>query len=388
MSLLKRYTVLSFFLILLLSSQAQPPQGYYDAVSGLNGAALKTGLYNIIKGHTVVSYASLWAHFQTTDAKPDSMVWDIYSDLPGNPPYEYVFITNQCGTGGTASENKCYNREHAVPQSWFGGSVSPMNSDLFHIYPVDGYVNLRRSNYPYGIVSNSTWTSQNGGKLGANASVGYSGIVFEPIDAYKGDLARAWFYMATRYENQIGSWNTNSTHAAAVFDANSYPVFKPWCLALLLAWHEADPVSQKEIDRNNAVFNIQGNRNPFIDEPGYVQLIWGDGLDPEPLQHVSGFSGHTITLTWTDAPGPTPPHAYLVRMSETGFDDIADPEDGVPVPDDFFNRNVLYGRQICIFAGLIPGNTYYFKLFSYRGSGADINYRTGRSAPQISLTAQ
>lgn len=388
MRFLKRYTAFALFLILLLRLQAQPPQGYYDAVEGLNGKELKTGLFNIIKSHTVVSYTSIWTHFHSTDSKPNDKVWDIYSDIPGNPPYEFTFITNQCGTGGTSHENQCYSREHTFPQSWFGGSISPMYSDLFHIYPVDGYMNLIRYNFPYGKTNTPTIITLNGSKRGPNTTPGYTGTVFEPIDEYKGDLARTYFYMATRYENLIAGWNSNSTQAAAILDGSSFPAFKPWYIALLITWHNNDPVSQKETDRNDAVYNIQGNRNPFIDEPDFVQLIWGDGLDPEPLLHVTGFSGHTIRLTWTDATGPHAPQAYLIRMSALGFHDISDPADGVPVADDYWNRNISYGKQFCIFAGLIPGTRYYFKLFSYRGSGSGIDYKTGDTVPQISLTAQ
>jgi len=225
---------------------------------------MKIALHNIIDNHTVVSYSSLHTHYQTTDKKPNGKVWDMYSDIPGGtPPYEFTFITDKCGS--YQNEGDCYNREHSFPQSWFNKS-SPMKSDLFHVYPTDGKVNGMRSSYPYGEVSNPTKTSLNGSKLGPNTTAGYSGTVFEPIDEYKGDFARTYFYMATRYYSEDGSWQNN----AMVNGAEP----KPWALNMLYQWHIQDPVSPKETDRNNAVYAIQHNRNPFIDHPEWVDSVW------------------------------------------------------------------------------------------------------------------
>jgi len=251
------------------------PDGYYDTAYG-SGSALKSQLHQIISGHQVQSYASLWSHFTATDATFDAYVWDIYSDTPcEEPPYIYSFGDDQdTGTGGT-QEGEVYNREHSMPRSWFGGAVDPMNTDLYHIYPVDKFVNAQRANYPFGEVDAPEWTSMNGGKLGPNVAGGYDGTAFEPIDEYKGDLARAFFYMITRYENQIEHW-TYSEYGNAMFDHNTYPGYESWAIDMLMAWHESDPVSQKELLRNQAVYQIQGNRNPFVDHPEWVEKIWGD----------------------------------------------------------------------------------------------------------------
>ncbi len=251
-------------LSLFLHAQGQPPAGYYDNAVGKQGLALQIALHNIIKGHTSVSYSSLHTYFQSTDKKPNGKVWDMYSDVPGGtPPYQFTFISDKCGT--YSQEGDCYNREHSFPQSWFG-KQSPMKSDLFHVYPTDGYVNGKRSSYPYGEVGNAVWTSQNGSKLGPCTAPGYSGTVFEPIDEYKGDFARTYFYMAVRYYSEDSGWQNN----AAV--NGSQP--KAWFLNMLYQWNLQDTVSQKEIDRNNAVFNIQHNRNPFIDRPDWVDSLW------------------------------------------------------------------------------------------------------------------
>jgi endonuclease I len=244
--------------------KAQIPAGYYNSAAGLSGSALQTALHNIIKNHTVVSYSSLWTHFQTTDKKTNGKVWDIYSDVPsGTPPYEFTFVSDQCGS--YSGEADCYNREHSWPQSWFSSATTP-SSDLFHIYPTDGYVNNKRNNYPYGDVATATWTSLNGSKLGSCADPGYSSVVFEPIDEYKGDVARSYFYMSTRYMTEDGSWSTSG--------ATNKSVILPWEVNVLLQWNHQDTVSAKEIARNNNIYGIQNNRNPFIDHPEWADSIW------------------------------------------------------------------------------------------------------------------
>ncbi len=265
-------------LLLGLTIFAQIPNGYYDDAEGLSGAQLKTALYGIINDHDAQSYSSIWTHFHTTDDKPNGKVWDMYSDIPGGtPPYEYNFGTNQCGS--YSEEGDCYNREHSFPKSWFN-DASPMVTDIFHIVPTDGYVNSQRSNYPFGEVNNPSWTSLNGSKKGNNSTSGYSGTVFEPRDEYKGDFARIYFYMATRYENVIANWDNNSSEADAALNGTTYPCYETWYLNLLLAWNQSDPVSTKEIDRNNAIYNIQENRNPYVDHPEYVALVWGGNAAP------------------------------------------------------------------------------------------------------------
>ena len=137
-----------------------------------------------------------------------------------------------------------------------------MVSDIHHIPPTDGKVNGMRSNNPFGVVTSPSFTSQNGSKLGKNTTAGYSGVVFEPIDAFKGDIARMVFYFVTRYESKLSSFSTGN-----MLGGSAYPGLQNWELQVLLAWNAADPVSQREIDRNNAAYAYQGNRNPYIDNP-------------------------------------------------------------------------------------------------------------------------
>ncbi|GAA74059.1 MAG: endonuclease [Colwellia sp.] len=254
------------------------PTGYYVTTQGLTGYALKTELYNIINNHSSQGYSAIWNFYDSsardTYFENDNSILDMYSEKPnGNDSYTYTAVSDQCGN--YSGEGGCYNREHSFPKSWFGGTNEPMNSDVHHIYATDGYVNSKRSNFPFGEVASATFTSTNGSKLGsASSAINYTGTVFEPIDEFKGDFARAYFYMATRYENVIGTWQNNTTASNAVLNGTSTQVFESWVVAMLINWHNADPVSQMEIDRNQAAFEFQGNRNPFIDYPEFVEMIW------------------------------------------------------------------------------------------------------------------
>ena len=261
----KSFCLTVFAFLLAVAAVGQAPANYYNAANGLTGDQLKVALHNIIKGHTSISYSQIWNAFWSTDNKGNGVVWDMYSDRPnGNPPYTYHLGTNQCGN--YSGEGDCYNREHSWAQSWFNDQTTP-RTDLHHIFATDGFVNQKRSNYPFGEVQTAKWTSQNGSKLGSCKTPGYSGTVFEPIDEYKGDFARALMYMSVRYYSEDGSWGNS--------DMTTKSVIKPWAINLLLRWNDQDPVSQKEIDRNNAIYNdYQHNRNPFVDHPEYARMIW------------------------------------------------------------------------------------------------------------------
>lgn len=263
---MKKLFIAAFACSFFLSySFAQAPAGYYDDAYGKTGEDLRTALHNIIKGHSVKNYDDLWNYFPSTDKKSNGQVWDIYSDNPsGTPPYTFSYSVSADQCGNYSNEGDCFNREHSTPKSWFN-DASPMYSDLFQIYPTDGYVNNKRGNYPYGEVNSASWTSDNGSKIGNSVVLGYSGVVFEPIDEYKGDIARTFFYMITRYQNVVSGWN------GEMYQGNT---LSGWAMKMLYDWDRNDPVSQKEIDRNNAIYNIQGNRNPFIDLNYFVFDIW------------------------------------------------------------------------------------------------------------------
>ncbi|GAB1347753.1 endonuclease [Cloacibacterium normanense] len=282
---------------------AQIPTGYYDGTAGLTGAALKTKLSQIItNGHQTKSYDNLYNGYPSTDTdnyyEKDGSVLDIYSENPsGKDPYVYQHGSKQCGSYKV--EGDCYNREHVFPQGYFN-SASPMVSDIHHIVPTDGKVNGNRSNFPFGKVGTANFVSANGSKRGTSASPNYSGTVFEPIDEFKGDIARMILYFATRYESKLSTFSDND-----ILTNTAFPGVEDWELAVLKEWHTNDPVSQREIDRNNAAYTYQGNRNPFIDHPEYVALIWGtttpDTEAPTTPTNlaVTGSTSSTISLSWT-----------------------------------------------------------------------------------------
>jgi len=250
------------------SASAAIPDGYYSAAENKTKQDLLTALYNIIHSHTKISYDGLWDAFGDTDTGSDGYFIDMYSTA------KYT-ANNKCGNYSSVGD--CVNREHSFPKSWWGGGSSEQYSDIFHLYPTDGYVNNQRSNYPFGVCAGGTrLPDANGahalGKLGTSTYSGYTGKVFEPDDIYKGDFARSYFYMATCYNNQIASWNSD------MLAGNNYPVFTTWAINMLLEWHRMDPVSDKEISRNDAAYGRQHNRNPYIDHPELAEYIWGNQM--------------------------------------------------------------------------------------------------------------
>lgn len=260
-SIHNRLGLVAIVSLISFSLWAEAPAGYYDAAIGKSGEALQKSLSAIISNADNVGYDGLWEVYKTTDRRPDGKVWDMYSDAT-----DFTFGTDKCGN--YKNEGDCYNREHSVPKSWFD-DASPMYSDAWHVYPTDGKINSYRSNNPFGEVGSGASSSKNGfSKWGSCVTPGYTGTVFEPNDEYKGDFARTYFYFATRYQDRINNWG-------GIF-ISTYPHIVKWQLDMLLRWNELDPVSQKEIDRNDAVQKEQGNRNPFIDYPELVDLIFGD----------------------------------------------------------------------------------------------------------------
>lgn len=246
-----------------ITSSTSSYQGtYYSGIDwNTSGASLKTSLCGLINSHTSLGYDGLWTAYKTSDLDSNGKIWDMYSNYRWTPDSE------KCGTYSV--EGDCYNREHTIPQSVFS-KANPMVCDLHHVYPTDGKVNGMRSNYPHGNVSSATYTSGNGSKLGTGSDVnyGYTGKVFEVIDEYKGDFARTYFYFVTCYQANMSGYTFDS------FAKNTYPSLLEWALKVYLEWNDLDPVSAKEITRNDKVYSLQNNRNPFIDHPEAAHKIW------------------------------------------------------------------------------------------------------------------
>ena len=262
---MKRF--LSSILLLLFAVCATAQKDYYTSIEGKNGGKeLKTALYNLIKKHTKISYGSgedkTWGAFYTTDAVVENgkrRVLDMYS-----PEKRYF--------GNKGSKVSGMNIEHSVAKSWWGGDQNNAYCDIHHLNPSDENANSRKSNYPLGELTSVSW--QNGVTFVGEANIdGSSMNAYEPCDEYKGDFARVFMYMFTCYQDL--TWEKTWMN----YEKSEYPTLKPWAVKLLLKWHKQDPVSEKEVNRNNAVHAVQGNRNPYVDYPQLADYVWGDSIN-------------------------------------------------------------------------------------------------------------
>ena len=238
------------------------PTGYYNSLDGKSGQALKNAIHDLALRHTVLSYYSLWNYFPDTDCYPDNKkkVWDMYSD------HNYYF-----------SNTRGMNREHSLPKSWWAASGANENTDLYpsytdimHLYPADADANAAKYYWPLGEVSRESFN--NGVTRVGTPKTGQGGgapEVFEPDDRYKGDFARTYFYMACTYQHY--RWRHTF-----MLNNDDWKSLNDWSIELLCRWARNDAVSDKEVDRNDAVQRIQNNRNPFIDIPMLFEYIWGN----------------------------------------------------------------------------------------------------------------
>lgn len=255
-----KLSILTVALACALQLSAEYPSGYYNSLEGKNQAALKTAAHDVIRSHTNISYGDrTWDAFKKTDVRVvdgKQYWWDMYSS-------ELVPISS--GHGGL-------NIEHSVANSWWDGTKNDAYNDIHHLNPSNSTANSRKSNYPLGKVGTVTWT--NGVTIVGKPASGYGGgssNVYEPCDEYKGDFARVFMYMFTCYEDM--KWGTRFTWMYN--EGQKYPMFRDWAVNMLLEWNAQDPVSDKERNRNEAVYGIQKNRNPFIDLPELCEYIWG-----------------------------------------------------------------------------------------------------------------
>lgn len=275
---------------------AEIPSGYYNSLNGKKDAELKTAVYEVIRNFTSVSsYTNLPDYFKRTDVRPNTNYWwDMYSDMD-------VPINIQFGT--------YMNREHSFPKSWWGSTTATATqykayTDLNHLYPGEARANQAKSNYPLGEVSTASKFDNGVTKVGPPVSGqgGGAAFVFEPDDEYKGDFARTYFYMVTCYQDY--RWATSYMF---MLQQNTYPTLNQWSVNMLLKWSREDPVSDKETQRNEKVYSIQNNRNPFIDFPDLAEYIWGNK------------KGETFTVSG----GITPPAGkpiLLAPVADTAVD--------------------------------------------------------------------
>lgn len=355
---MKKYLTTTILLLFGFCTFAQVPEGYYNSAIGKQGEELRTALFQIINNHTALDYSDLWNAYQYTDCMPSGKVWDIYSDVPdGNAAYYYTFNSDQCGS--YSSEGDCYNREHSIPQSWFNEAM-PMKTDLFHLYPTDGWVNNKRGNLPYGNVGSASWTSSNGSKVGGCSFPGCSGTVFEPIDAYKGDLARSYMYMTIRYKDK----NLNQA-ASSVFNGSQ---LVDWAKSMFIEWHQLDPVSQKEIDRNNVIYNnFQHNRNPFIDCPELVSYLFGTHYDDPWYPTCVEWDPDAIEEYHLDAQQETklfPNPAQSIINVESNYLSIQSVSICDMMGKELVSHKDLCGKRISVPIDGVPAGCYLVKVLT------------------------
>lgn len=381
---------------------------YYTNLDGKSGTTLFSALKTVSgTGATKLSYTpGIWEAYSTTDRYPaDSVgkagkIWDMYSNCT------WTYSTNQCGSYGV--ECDCYNREHSLPKSWFGdnGPTTPPGLDLMHLVPTDGYVNGRRSSYAFGEVTNPTYTSGNGSKLGPNDETkvaGYAGTVFEPLDEYKGDFARIYMYMVVRWADN-GYPLTVTSEGQTTFNntftsAGNYGL-TTYGINLLMKWHRQDPVSQKEISRNNGVQTEQGNRNPFVDYPCLAEYLWGASKDATvtlsslcgsfEAGFVAGSSLGCSSCSSGSIPTVTSP-TYSEGSAGGNITSLGDPatltENGIyySTTSGFANgegtklaasTTATTTGTFSVDVSTLPEGTYYFKAFAKNSTG------TGYSAQE------
>ncbi len=279
-------------------------EAYYSSADGKSGEALRKALTQILSSNgTVISYKNLWSAYTTTDVREDGTIWDMYSCTTNYDP-------SKDHDGNYHDEGDLFNREHSIPQSVFN-EQSPMKSDLYHVYPTDGYVNNRRGSYCFGEVATVTYSSdENFSKLGTPTSTLTAAgcketYVFEPNDEYKGDFARTYFYFVVRYASNMSNFKSYGMFTKS--DLTS------WASQMLLKWSKADVVSAKETNRIEAVYELQKNRNPFIDYPGLEEYIWGSykNVPFSASNYVNPFTGQSqggndTPIEPTPTPTPTP----------------------------------------------------------------------------------
>lgn len=247
-----------------IPSLAQIPDGYYNSLKGKKGAELKTAIYNIIKDAKVLEYGSgkghTWWGFWDTDRDKRGYFIDRYS-----AEKEWVKSTSQGAVGAGM------NIEHSFPKSWWGGAKNQAYKDLYNLMPCESRINSTKSNYPMGTVVNGDrgngWTKVGKGNDG--------NWYWEPANLWKGDFARGYMYMATTYQNY--NWSGDKAHQ--ILQQGAYPTLQPWAYQLFIQWAKGDKPDALEIKRNEDVYKIQGNRNPYVDFPNLMEYVWGDSIN-------------------------------------------------------------------------------------------------------------
>lgn len=323
-------TILSFS-VMIVGQQT----GYYNGTSGKEGDELKSALHNIIKGHTPYSYHSSKYIFELSDADPNN---------PDNIIQVYTGFSHDNGDYGTSG--LANNREHVWAKSH--GNFNdwlPMYSDVHNLKPSAATVNQDKSNLDF----------DNGGTQHSIATGCYfTDSTWEARDEVKGDIARIIFYMATRYEGGEGEIDLE-----VVDNNHSFPNAQHGKLSTLIQWNQLDPPDDFERNRNNVIQTFQHNRNPFIDNPEWVNLIWGNGtLNPITIDNFE------LTPEVVVANAPVQVSASIISNSKSIT--VAKIKWGISYDElvnevDMTETGNLYSGEI---PGQNEGQTIYYQIYA------------------------
>ena len=276
--IMRLLTVLSLSSITFCLSNLYDGDYYASIDASSTNEQLKSSLHALISSNkTVLAYDDVWAAFAEVDkylfgypcSVNSTYIPDLYSSFCWNP-MKGLDIGGECGSSSPTHEGMCFNREHVWPNSWFGGDSSEAYTDIFLLYPSDGYVNNKRGNIPLGdvdITQNITYVSSNGAIIGKCADItdDYTGLCFELPLYLKGDIARTYFYISTAYYLEFSCCEEP---AVTFWDIHR------WEENILRKWHLLDPVDDNERSRNDIIYSkYQHNRNPFVDHPEWVDQI-------------------------------------------------------------------------------------------------------------------
>ena len=253
-----------------------------------DASGLLSALRTITSPGSAGSYSQLWTTYKKCYVRADGKMFDYYSSRTNYRPG-----TDQAGN--YSKEGDCYNREHSIPKSWWGGAESNQGADPYIVVPTDAYVNNGRDNYPFGMVKTASVTYSNSKKGTSDPTWGYSGIVFEPDDSVKGDFARIYFYAIAKYSGSYG-WTKDKGTACFSGSSSTYFGLTPYTIKLMSYWSHLDPVSDWEKSVNNKVSVYQKNRNPFIDHPEYADVLWGNYAEYTPYIQTTGVTLSSKTL--------------------------------------------------------------------------------------------
>ena len=384
MRLFQKFRITLFFLF-AANIPALAQGTYYNAID-TGSVSFVTDLHNLIYPHTRITYDNFdetnVAYFASRDtAGGDRVVTCVYSgeNYVYTPPFAWT----------------TFSREHTWCQSWMptvdtsGFASRPEYSDQHHLYPVNqNNANGRRSNHPLGNVTTVSYQYLEG-KLGTN-TVGQT--VYEPRESHKGDAARALLYMSVCYNGYGGhDWTFNNLNNNIL--PNQTNPEAPQDIATLLQWAADDPPDDWEKARNEYVYSIQGNRNPFIDHPEYIDKIdfatltkkTSSALAAEPTNYPGGYDTPTITsssitVKWGDPSGDVLPSGYLLKGSTVNS--FTEPLNGTVYTDQTnlsggaAQVNVAYGSGQNTFSGLSSSTNYYFRLYPYNGNASSRTYKT------------